>query len=125
MTTLTLTETSISPLADLTDIHLLGQYSESEDVIGTAEVRMYANGRRRVVTRTGRGNDLNISYRFVSRTEYNWLVSMVDSSILFRDQIGRVVYGVISLVSGSEYSVRDLVEDVTFTISSITYSEIV
>jgi hypothetical protein len=45
--------------------------------------------------------------------------------VLFRDQRGRAVFGVVAGLTGSEFSVSDLVEDVSFTLSNITFSEVV
>jgi len=125
MTTLTLTDSAIAPLSDLTDVLLLGQYQESVTDGGRTDVRTYAGGRRRVIARAGETRTVSVAYRYISRANYQSLLDLVGVSVLFRDQRQRQVYGVLSDVSGTEWPVSDLVEDVSFTISEIDYSEVV
>ena len=125
MPTLTLTSTCIAPVSNLSSTLLLDQYVESETVGSRVEVRTYAGGRRRVVSRPGETQTVSVSYRYMTRANYNALSLLVGQTVLFRDQRGRVVYGVIADLSGSEWIVADKVEDVSFTLTEITYSEVV
>lgn len=125
MTALTLTDTIIAPVTDLTDTLTIGQYAEAETVSDTTAVRTYAGGVRRAVSTPGRDQSYAVSYRYMSRANYDALLDLVSVSVLFRDQRARAVYGVIAGLSGSEFAVSDLVEDVSFTVENITYSEIV
>lgn len=125
MTELTLTDTIIAPVTDLTDTLTIGQYAETETVSDTTAVRTYAGGVRRAVSTPGRDQNYAVSYRYMSRANYDALIDLVSVSVLFRDQRARAVYGVIAGLAGTEFAVSDLVEDVSFTVQNITYSEIV
>lgn len=125
MTELALTDTIIAPVSDLTDTLTIGQYAEAEAVTDTTTVRTYAGGVRRIVSTPGRQQSYAVSYRYMSRANYDALLDLVSVPVLFRDQRARAVYGVIAGVTGSEFAVSDLVEDVSFVVQNITYSEVV
>ena len=125
MTELALTDTIIAPVSDLTDTRTIGQYAEAEAVTDTTTVRTYAGGVRRIVSTPGRQQSYAVSYRYMSRANYDALLDLVSVPVLFRDQRARAVYGVIAGVTGSEFAVSDLVEDVSFVVQNITYSEVV
>ena len=125
MTELALTDTIIAPVSDLTDTLTIGQYAEAEAVTDTTTVRTYAGGVRRIVSTPGRQQSYAVSYRYMSRANYDALLDLVSVPVLFRDQRARAVYGVIAGVTGSEFAVSDLVEDVSFVVQNITFSEIV
>ncbi len=125
MTELALTDTIIAPVSDLTDTLTIGQYAETESVADTTAVRTYAGGVRRAVSVPGRDQSYAVSYRYMSRANYDALLDLVSVSVLFRDQRARSVYGIIAGVTGNEFAVSDLVEDVSFVVQNITYSEIV
>ena len=80
---------------------------------------------RRVVSTPGLQTVVQVSYRYLSRSDYLSLLDLVGVSVLFRDQRGRAVWGVIAAVTGAEFSPRDLVQNVTFSLENLTYSEIV
>lgn len=125
MTELTLTDTIIAPISDLTDTLTIGQYAEAETVSDTTAVRTYAGGVRRAVSTPGRDQSYAVSYRYMSRANYGALLDLVSVPVLFRDQRARSVYGIITALTGAEFAVSDLVEDITFSVQNITYSEIV
>ena len=125
MSVLTLTTTIIAPIADLSDTLLINQYGETENVSDLTTVRVYAGGIRRVVTVPGRAQEYSVSYRFMSRTNYDGLLDLVSVPVLFRDQRARAVYGVIGSLTGQESAQTDLMQNVSFTVQNITYSEIV
>ena len=125
MTELALTDTIIAPVSDLTDTLTIGQYAEAEAVTDTTTVRTYAGGVRRIVSTPGRQQSYALSYRYMSRANYDALLDLVSVPVLFRDQRARAVYGVIAGVTGSEFAVSDLVEDVSFVVQNITFSEVV
>ena len=125
MTELALTDTIIAPVSDLTDTLTIGQYAEAEAVTDTTTVRTYAGGVRRIVSTPGRQQSYALSYRYMSRANYDALLDLVSVPVLFRDQRARAVYGVIAGVTGSEFAVSGLVEDVSFTVQNITFSEVV
>lgn len=123
MTTLTLDTLAIAPVSDLSDVLLLGQDSETVDVSSPVEVRRYAGGRDRVVSRPGQTSQMAIVASYITRAEYRSLSDLVGVLVLVRDQRGRAIYGVIDSVSGSE-AVTDYVT-ASFTLTSATVSEIV
>jgi hypothetical protein len=125
MTVLSLDETILAPISSLSSTLTINQYAETEIVTDPTTVRVYAGGVRRVVSTPGRDRSFNVSYRFMSRADYDGLLDLVSVPILFRDQRGRAVYGVIASLATVEFAQADLVEDVSFTLSNITYSEIV
>lgn len=117
--------TFLAPVSDLSDTLSLGQYEESATNGARTEVRTYAGGRRRLVSRPGATLQVSVAYRFVLRADYQSLLDLLGQVVLFRDQRGRQVFGVLSDVSGRETFVpADRVEDVSFTITEVTYSEI-
>ena len=125
MTTLTLTDAAIAPISDLTDVLLIGQYSEAHDTSTETGVRRYAGGRDRVVSSPGESVSVQVAFRYISRANYLALVDLVGVPVLFRDQRGRRTWGVVSNLSATEFSVRDLLEGVSFTLTSITHTEVV
>jgi hypothetical protein len=124
MSVLTLTTTIIAPIADLSDTLLINQYGETENVSDLTTVRVYAGGIRRVVTVPGRTQTYLMSYRRMSRANYDGLLDLVSVPVLFRDQRARAVYGVIGSLTGQESAQTDLMQNVSFTVQNITYSEI-
>jgi hypothetical protein len=125
MTELALTKTILAPITDLSSTLMINQNAETERVVDPTGVRVYAGGVRRIVSTPGRDRSLAVSYRRMSRADYDGLLDLVSVPVLFRDQRGRAVYGVIASLAGVEFAQADLVEDVSFTLSNITYSEIV
>lgn len=124
MTTLTLTTTmAIAPLSNLSDVLMLDLDAETVDVSSPVSVRRYAGGRDRVVSSPGQSSQLSVTGSYITRAEYQSLLELVGVTVLFRDIRGRVVYGVIGSVSGSE-AVTDYVT-VSFTLTEITFSEVV
>lgn len=126
MTTLDLEKLAIAPASDLTDVLLIGQSSEVATVTRPSSVRRYAGGRDRVVSSPGTADTLNISLRGVSRSDWDTLTTdLVGVTVLVRDQRQRQIWGVIGSVSGTEFSASDLVIDASFSLVSITSSEVV
>jgi hypothetical protein len=125
MTVLSLDATIFAPISDLSATLTINQYAETESVTDQTVVRVYAGGVRRIVSTPGRAQAYSVSYRYVSRADYDALLDLVSVPILFRDQRARAIYGVITALSGTEFAVSDLVEDVSFTVQNITFSEIV
>ena len=125
MTTLTLTDSIIAPISDLSDTLILGQYQESATDGARNDVRTYAGGRRRIISRPGDTRTVSVAYRYISRANYLSLLDLVGLPVLFRDQRQRQVFGLLSDVSGTEEGSQDLVADAQLTIAEITYSEVV
>lgn len=114
---------AIAPLSNLSDVLMLDLDAETVDVSSPVSVRRYAGGRDRVVSSPGQSSQLSVTGSYITRAEYQSLLELVGVTVLFRDIRGRVVYGVIGSVSGSE-AVTDYVT-VSFTLTEITFSEVV
>jgi hypothetical protein len=125
MTVLTLTTTVLAPISDPSSTLVLNQYAETEATADPTIVRVYAGGVRRVVSTPGRDQSIPVSYRRMSRANYDALRALVSVPILFRDQRGRAVFGVVASLTGVEFAEFDRVENVSFTVQNITYSEVV
>ena len=125
MTTLTLTTVAIAPVSDLTDILLIDPNAESETTTAPVQVRRYAGGRDRIVTTPGQTQTIAVSFPQVSRTQYAALLDLVGTLVLYRDQRGRAVYGVVADVTGTEWDAANVLSDVSFTLTSVTHSEVV
>ena len=124
MPIMTLTSTiAIAPISNLSDVLMLDLDAESVDVRSPASVRSYAGGSDRVVSSPGQSSQISVTGSYITRAEYLQLLELVGVPVLFRDVRGRAVYGVIGSVSGSE-AVTDYVT-VSFTLTEITYSEVV
>lgn len=126
MTTLTLTSITLAPASDPSDILTLAQYAETGDIVADGvSVRRYAGGVDRLVVAPGRSTPVKVSFRYMSRATYQSLAELVGTLVLFRDQRGRAVWGVIGALSATEWIASDALEDVSFELRSVTYSEIV
>ena len=125
MTTLDMTQVSLAPISDTSSVLLLGQFAESVEVAAPATVRRYAGGRDRMVSSPGESTSVQMSCRFITRATYLSLLDLVGSAVLLRDQRGRVTAGVLGSVSATEWPVSDLLESITFSVGSISWSEIV
>ena len=124
MTTLTLTTAALAPISDLSDVLLLNQSSESADTSTATSVRRYAGGRDRVISRSGSSVAVSVGFRRVSRANYQTMLDLVGVPVLFRDQRQRRTWGVMSNLSASEWIVADQLESVSFTLTSITHTEV-
>ena len=126
MTELTLIKTSIAPVSDLTAVTLLPQTTETFVEAAPSTVRRYAGGRRRIISAPGVVEILSVDFNRIDRADYNALVALKGSLILFRDQHGRQLFGTFAAITGEEMRGRpDSVENVAVTIEEISYSEVV
>ena len=126
MTTLTLTKPMIALVSNLSGVVEFPQSTESFVQSIPSQVRVYANGRRRAITAPGDSITVTVTSRRLDRDDYNSLTAFLGQPVLFRDQFGRVVYGMFSSISGGEQRQRpDYVVDVTVALSEVTVSEVV
>lgn len=84
------------------------------------EVRAYANGRLRLVSRTGSRQTLGVTARNLTPAQVAQLDSWRGAVLLFRDVWGRAVYGTFLSVSVVDYRDRSA-QDVTFTFQQVSY----
>jgi hypothetical protein len=126
MTTLTLDKVAVAPVSDLSAVVFLPQTTETFVDAIPSEVRIYAGGRRRAVTRPGASRNITLTLRQLDRDDYDTLAGYRGQVMLVRDQRGRAVYGVFSSINGAvERDRPTLVMDVTVAFSEVTVSEIV
>lgn len=88
------------------------------------EVRRYAGGRLRIVSRPGKQQVLSVTLRYVPLVSIETLRSWAGSLLLVRDKRGRKLYGTffsteVSDLKGVAYA------DVTLEFSQVTYAEAV
>jgi len=125
MTTLTLTTCVIAPASNLADVLLIAQYAQTADLTAPSQIRRYSGGRDRLVSTPGLSTATAVSFRYLSRADYQSLSDLVGTLVLFRDQRQRRIWGVVGNLSATEFIVSDLLEDVSFTLQSVTVSEVV
>ena len=125
MTTLALTHVFIAPASDLTNPLIVAQSAESVDEATPAMVRRYAGGRDRMMRTPGRTSSVSVSFPFMDRTTYLSLLDLAGQVVLFRDQRQRRIWGVLANVTATEFNARDLLESVSFTLTSVTVNEAV
>ena len=126
MPILTLTSLWMAPVSALSDTLSLPISSESESTDSPAQVRRYAGGRDRLISTPGGSITMSVTARNVTRTVYQELQSRVGVLQLFREPRGRSYAGVIQSVSADEWQYPESpVGDVSFSYTSVSYSEIV
>lgn len=109
---------------DLSDSITLWLADESALVYVLGEVRRYANGRRRTVTRVGQSESVRVTVHISDRTQYDQLKDWCGSLLMLRDKRGRKLWG-----SYFDLDVTELVPStflaVAFTFEAATYDEAV
>jgi|GEM_PF-3121442 len=125
MTILTLDKLHIASLSDLSDALIIKARAFDANVITPSSVRRYSGGVDRTISTPGRTLSFPVTLTHVSRADYDELLTRIGTNQLLRDTRGRAVAGMISAVSGSEARGFDRMSTVSFTLTSITYSEIV
>lgn len=125
-TSIDLVDLWIAPVGDLDDTANIRVRTESDTVTTETEIRRYAGGRDRIVTRPGQSRRLQFTAVNLDRADYNTLVDRLGTLQLFREPRGRRVYGTMVGVSGDEWRARETtLGSVTITVDSSTYSEVV
>lgn len=126
MTVLVMEFASFAPVSDLSQVVLVEHSVESyvESVPGS--VRRYAGGRLRVVSTPGVSAVVQVKMDVSSRAAFAALRELRGVPVLFRDHAGRRVFGVFHDVSGEELLAHpDLVGNVSFSITEVSFSEVV
>jgi len=93
-------------------------WSDGRSVPG--DVRTYAGGRRRVVSRAGKLRNLSVTFPTVTGAQVETLVGWAGQTILLRDKRGRIVWCVYFSVSVSDR--RDGTYDVTVQVAEVSGS---
>lgn len=124
MASVTLDSAFLAPASDLSDVLTFGTNGRSDKPSTPGEFRSYANGRRRLITTAGRDRQLDVTAVFLTLADAERLLAMSGQVVLFRDAWGRRVFGAFLGASVRDYTDR-LHQDVTFTLTEVTYSEAV
>jgi hypothetical protein len=103
-------------------IVLEGTITEKQARLG--EVRMMANGRRRVVTRAGQVKEYAVAANRVEVATVNLLASWAGDVLMYRDPQGRKVAGTFFEVDAVPWNGHQ-VASVTFSFANVTASEAV
>ena len=103
-------------------LEIEGTITEVQAVRG--EVRVMANGRRRVVTRTGSRKEYAVSANRLTIDEVEILASWAGSVLWYRDPQGRKVSGTFFDLSVTPWNGHQLAS-VSLTFSNVTASEAV
>lgn len=125
MPAVTLTELWLHTASDLSDSMTLGQQTWVEAFGLPVQVREYAAGRRRLVSRPGVERSLSVTVPYLARGSWLALLARVGSVQMMRDQRGRKWWGLIDAVNGDEFVAQDMVRSVSFTFTAVTWSEVV
>ena len=126
MTILNLRTVWLNDAANLDDKISLPSMSSLE--VATAydgEVRQYASGRRRVVTRGVPAKAASLSVVGADRTTVAWLENHVGRILLFRDDRGRKFYGVFFEVGVAEHGPSKVYGNLSIEVQQVTLSEAV
>jgi len=115
----------LAAVTDLSAQVLLEVTSLSETDGKAGEVRHYANGRRRVISRTSRHRTVPLEFDLVDeRDTLETLRGWCGQVVLYRDPRGRKVYGVFHELDIDENVSTDFAS-VSLTLTEVTYSEAV
>jgi hypothetical protein len=94
----------------------------AHDVDVDGQVRRYANGRLRAVSRAGRRQKLQTTARYVTNSELAQLEAWLGETLLcWRDVYGVLLFGSIFALNPVPYKDRTG-WDVTFTFQEVTHS---
>jgi hypothetical protein len=112
----------LSDVADLANPLVCYTAERSDRRAVAGQVRVMANGRRRVVTRAGDARDLGMTLRLLTPAQVETLAAWRGRVVLFRDVRGRRVFGTFFDLAVRDYADRSG-HDVTLTLTEVTYDE--
>lgn len=116
--TLTLNKVYLHDSDDLSDLVAFYSKDRGDDRARSAGVRSYAGGVRRVVTRVGRSQSLPVTLVLVDDASLVKLDDWMGHVLLFRDHLGRVVFGSYPALSVVDH--KDGTHDVSFAFEMVT-----
>jgi hypothetical protein len=97
---------------------------ESDMTSRPVDVRRYAGGRVRSVTRPGTTKQLSLSFELADRADMLQLEDWIGTTVLYRDPRGRRLWGVFGAVDEGELpGVGEDTVNVNLTFSQITFDE--
>jgi hypothetical protein len=87
----------------------------------SVDVRTYAGGRRRAVTRVDRRQALQVMLRLVDAATLDQLDDWIGHVLMFRDRTGRLVFGTYAALAVVDHD-DDGTFDVSFSFEDVTHS---
>ncbi len=124
MTTLTLEDAWISLASDLSQSVTMELTGQSNMPSRPVEVRRYAGGRTRVITRPGVKKAINANFELANRADMLILEDWIGLPVLYRDPVGRRLWCVFGAVDESEIPGASLdTVNVNLTLQEITWDE--
>ena len=121
MASITFSGAYIAPASDYSDtLYLDAALSVSGDYTSPGELREYAGGRFRLVTRGTQRRQNQVSANYVSLTTREALEALVGQVVLYRDGRGRVFFGTILNAKATEIAGPASLCNVSFVVSEVT-----
>ena len=110
--------------SDLTQSITMVLTGESDVTSRPVDVRRYAGGRVRSVTRPGTTKLLSLSFELADRADMYQLEDWLGSTVLYRDPRGRRLWGVFGAVDEGELpGVGEDTVNVNLTFTQTTFDE--
>lgn len=126
MATITLDTLWLNAANDLSDAMSFPAMSAlSSGPTTGGEVRMYANGRTRLITRAGTPRTTRARLPLCTREQVLWLEAHAGQVVLVRDAQGRKFYGVFFSPVFEEYGAVYDGASVEITLTEVSYDEAV
>ena len=126
MTSVTLEDAFFNLASDLSQNITMVLTGESDMTTRPVDTRRYAGGRVRAITRPGSKKQLNLNFELASRADMHQLEDWIGQTVLYRDPLGRRLWGVYAAVDESEIPGADTdTVNVNLTLLEITVDETV
>jgi hypothetical protein len=123
MATLLLDRIWVNLLSTGDAVSARGQIGRSSEFSIDGEVRTYAGGRRRAVTKAGEISSYSCTLQDVTLTQRDTLRSWFDQAVQVRDHRGQIFRGVILAVGVAERTYELDLYEISFTLQSTTVDE--
>lgn len=89
------------------------------------EIRRYANGRTRAVTRAGVTDSAEVNLPYCDRTQITWLEDNIGQLVCVRDNYGRKFFGIYLTVPVQEIRHTPNYGNVTLSLGEVYFTEAV
>lgn len=119
------TKVSLHAAGNLADTCSFQSSDRSDKRTVAGEVRVYANGRRRLVSRPARDQGLGMTARLCPAATVRWLDEHAGTLVLVLDARGRKLYATYFTLDVVDRRVPSVLADVPLQFSEVTYSEAV
>lgn len=124
MTSVTVEDAWFNLASDLSQSVTMVLTGESDMTARPVDVRRYAGGRTRSVTRPGVKKQLNLAFELAARDDMHTLEDWIGKTVLYRDPRGRRLWGVFGAVDESEIpGASGDVVNVNVTFQETTFDE--